>query len=225
MTHQQPLLDHDGDRRPLQLAILTAILVHLFALYITLPHTGKVIRNDPKGHVSLVPVHLPPPPSRKPPEKKPQRPLEPNKVMIPIPDPTPDEMEPIREPAPDPDIEPLPADMLALPGAPAPLPAAKLGPQLPGINGVTEPVRIHFVEPQFPPLARRAGILGRVLLQAVVTEEGVISDLAILTSSAPGLGFEQAAIDAVAQWRYRPAEQDERPVTVYLTIVIDFTLH
>jgi protein TonB len=225
MTHQQPLLDHNGDRRPLQLAILSAILVHLIALYITLPQTSRVILSDPQVSLPLVPFHLPPPPLPKPPEKLPQHPLEQRMLLIPIPDPTPDEIEPIREPEPDPDLEPLPPDMIAFPVVTGPPPVGRLEPQLPGVNGVTDPVRIHFVEPQFPALARRAGILGRVLLQAVVSQDGRIKNLTVLTSSTPGLGFEQAAMDAVKQWKYKPAEQDEKPVTVYLTIVIDFTLH
>ncbi len=99
---------------------------------------------------------------------------------------------------------------------------------LPGASsnfqGVTEPVRVHYVEPQFPPLARRAGISARVRLQAIITDVGTVRHITVLYSSNPGLGFEQAALDAVKQWEYSPAEQNGKSVNVYLAIVIDFAL-
>ena len=47
----------------------------------------------------------------------------------------------------------------------------------------------------------------------------------ILRSNRPNMGFEDAALAAVKQWRYEPATQNGRPVDVYFTVVVDFTLH
>ena len=38
------------------------------------------------------------------------------------------------------------------------------------------------------------------------------------------MGFEESAIDAVKQWRYKPAMQGTRPVDVYCTVVVEFDL-
>lgn len=225
MTHRHPLLDENGDRRPLQLAILAAILVHVVVLYMTLPQPGSTMIKDPSIFTPEIGRRLPPPPPPKPPERIPPRELRPKKALIPIPDRTPDDPEPIREPEPEPEIEPLPPDLWAYPGPPAPPPVASRGPLIPGIGGVSEPRRVHHVEPQFPLLARRAGIRGKVQLQAIISETGTVSDLALLYASPPDLGFEQAAMEAVRQWRYRPAEQNGKPVSVLITMVIEFTLH
>jgi protein TonB len=223
MTHRHPLLDENGDRRPLQLAILAAILVHVVVLYVTLPQPRNSVIKSPSVFVPEIGTRLPPPPPPKPPERIPPRELRPKKALIPIPDRTPDEPEPIREP--EAEIAQVPPDLWAYPGPPTPPPVVSRGPLLPGIGGVSEPVRIHYVEPRFPPLARKAGVRGKVQLQANISETGTVSDLAVLYASPPDLGFEQAAMDAVRQWRYSPAEQDGKPVSVLLTVVIDFTLH
>ncbi len=47
----------------------------------------------------------------------------------------------------------------------------------------------------------------------------------MIRCNKPGLGFEEAAIDAVRQWRYKPALKDGQPLDVYFTIVVDFSLH
>ena len=46
----------------------------------------------------------------------------------------------------------------------------------------------------------------------------------MLKCNHPSVGFEEAAIEAVQQWRYDPALQDGSPVDVYFTIVVTFTL-
>jgi protein TonB len=51
-----------------------------------------------------------------------------------------------------------------------------------------------------------------------------VGNVQILTSPGAALGFDEAAIEAIRQWRYKPALQDGKPVDVYMTVVIDFTL-
>ena len=60
---------------------------------------------------------------------------------------------------------------------------------------------VHKVQPTYPALARSARIQGVVMLQAVISKQGTIENLRILTGH-PMLA--PAAIDAVRQWRYRP---------------------
>jgi protein TonB len=81
------------------------------------------------------------------------------------------------------------------------------------------------VQPEYPELARVVKQETRVILQAIVQSDGTVGGIEVLRCDRPGLGFEEAAIDAVSLWRYRPAMQGGRPVAVYFTVVVDFQLH
>jgi len=93
-------------------------------------------------------------------------------------------------------------------------------------DGVTVPELIAQaqVDPVYPEGARRSKIEGKVILQAVILADGSVDELTVLQSTAPGQGFEEAALAAVKQWRYRPATKDGQPVPVQFTVVIDFAL-
>ena len=80
------------------------------------------------------------------------------------------------------------------------------------------------VEPEFPELARRARIQGKVILQVVVRKDGTVGDIQVFKEPAANLGFSDAAINAVSQWRYHPARQNGRPVDVFITVVVNFTI-
>jgi protein TonB len=67
-------------------------------------------------------------------------------------------------------------------------------------------------------------VTGNVILEAVVLRDGTIGTIKVLRSPSVALGFEEAAIEAVGQWRYKPGVQDGRPVDVYFTIVVEFIL-
>ncbi len=81
---------------------------------------------------------------------------------------------------------------------------------------------IHRVDPEYPPLAKRARIQGLVLLQATVDEEGRINELR-LVSGHPLLN--EAALAAVRQWRYSPTLLNGEPVRVITTISVIFKLN
>jgi len=100
------------------------------------------------------------------------------------------------------------------------------GPVLAGKNGVKSPVRIPqtYVKPIYPEKARNAKISCEIILQIVITVDGRVRDVEVLQSSSPGYGFEEAAKEAVRQWRYEPAMKDNRPVEVYFTVKVDFTI-
>ena len=209
------------DRRPAQVALVVAIVFHVFILYVTFPSfkmKGPTVRSD---KIVYVQKWRPPPP----PEKEPPKPIEERKLKtkkIPIPDPTPEEPEPIKEPEPEPEPEPLPPDAVALIGVPD-LPQST-GPLIAGVAGVSNPVRTYFQDPLYPELARKAGIQGKVFLQAVILSNGSVGDVGVLSCNAPNLGFEEAAIEAVQMWRYKAGQQNGRPVDVYFNIVVTFTI-
>jgi protein TonB len=80
---------------------------------------------------------------------------------------------------------------------------------------------IRKVQPSYPPLARAARIQGTVLLQALISKQGTIEHLQLI-SGHPML--VQAAMDAVRQWRYRPYVLNGEPVEVETQITVNFSL-
>jgi protein TonB len=80
---------------------------------------------------------------------------------------------------------------------------------------------IRKVQPTYPALARSARVQGTVVLQAVISKQGAIENLKIL-SGHPMLA--PAAIDAVRQWRYRPYILNGEPVEVETQITVNFSL-
>ena len=88
-------------------------------------------------------------------------------------------------------------------------------------QGVTQGLKIRDVKPSYPPLARQARIQGSVLLQAVISKDGSIQGLRVI-SGHPML--IPAAIDAVKQWKYKPYILNGEPVEVDTQITVNFTL-
>ncbi|MGZ4824704.1 MAG: energy transducer TonB [Terriglobales bacterium] len=88
-------------------------------------------------------------------------------------------------------------------------------------QGVAQGLLIHQVKPNYPPLARQARIQGAVVLQAVISKDGTIQGLHVV-SGHPML--TPAAIDAVKQWRYKPYFLNGEPVEVETVVTVNFTL-
>ena len=95
---------------------------------------------------------------------------------------------------------------------------------LAGIGGVTNPKMVRSNAPKYPRRARKEKVEGQVVLQALIQADGTVGKVEVLKGPGEGWGFEAAAIEAVKQWRYEPALQYNRPVTVYYTVVINFRL-
>ncbi len=214
------LLHRKDDQKFFWIAISLAILSHALVLVLRFPEIDRTLVPENKK-IIIVKKYTPPPP-----------PVEKKKIIekkitkkVPLPDPTPDEPEPIREPEPEILPDPIPDDVDVLLGTPELPPPS--GPLLPGVGGVTTPVRIEesYVQPEYPELARQARLEGTVILQVVIQKDGSISEAQILRIDKANLGFETAAVDAVTQWRYTPALQNGKAVAVYLTVHVQFSLH
>jgi periplasmic protein TonB len=108
-----------------------------------------------------------------------------------------------------------------LPPTPPP-PAVKPATQMLRVGqGVREPRRIGGGPPEYPQLARTAQVQGVVMLEAVINERGTIERIKVL-KSIPLL--DGAAIAAVKDWRYTPTLLNGVPVSVLMTITVNFTL-
>jgi TonB family protein len=87
---------------------------------------------------------------------------------------------------------------------------------------ITEPVAVDKVNPEYPEEARKAKVMGTVVLDAVITEEGAVDKIKVVES--PDEQLAEAAIEAVKQWRFNPALCDGEPVAVWYKLTINFKL-
>jgi len=90
-------------------------------------------------------------------------------------------------------------------------------------GGVSAPQVIHSVEPEFTDDARRANYQGSVSIKLIVDTQGDPQDVRLATHL--GMGLEEKAIEAVRQYKFRPAMFQGHPVSVQILMDVDFHLH
>jgi protein TonB len=88
---------------------------------------------------------------------------------------------------------------------------------------VSTPRLITQVTPKYTGEALRHKIQGTVTLEAVVMDDGCTSRIHVVKSLDRGL--DEAAMTAVAEWRFEPGRLAGRPVNVLVVIVVDFRIH
>jgi TonB family protein len=92
------------------------------------------------------------------------------------------------------------------------------------VGGNVEAARlISSVKPVYPADLQAQGIEGTVLVDAVISKDGVPLSLAVRNTAA-SREFADAALDAIRQWRYSSTLLNGEPVEVLTTITIDFRL-
>ena len=87
--------------------------------------------------------------------------------------------------------------------------------------GVELGLLVQKITPTYPPIAKAARVQGTVVLQATISKQGTIEDLKVV--SGPAM-LQQAALDAVRQWRYKPYLLNNEPVEVETSVQVIFTL-
>jgi len=106
-------------------------------------------------------------------------------------------------------------------GAPPPPRPHQSGPLR--VGGNVQAARIiNRVQPIYPPLARQTRISGTVRLHAIIGKDGTIQSLEVMNGHPL---LQQAALDAVRQWRYQPTLLNGEPVDVDTTIDVIFSLN
>jgi periplasmic protein TonB len=88
-------------------------------------------------------------------------------------------------------------------------------------TGIDAPARIHFVEPRYPPVAITARVQGRVTVDCVIGPDGKVYEARVLEGNVL---LQRAALDAVRQWRYTRPRLNDTPISVLLTVTVDFQL-
>jgi len=88
--------------------------------------------------------------------------------------------------------------------------------------GMTRPEPVHQVQPRYTELARRAGVQGTVIVEAIIDEQGNVDNVRVLRGLP--MGLDREAVTAVQQWKFRPAMMGSKPVKIYFTLTVNFTI-
>ncbi len=228
--------------------LLISIGAHTLAILalIILPLLFLNVRGDLLAWVIASPLAPPPaPPPQLPPSGRPAAPQrEVTHITQFIP---PVETPRGLPPAPD---EPASTGSTGVPGFSFPgIPGAPFGPTGPGGPNIGLPVSVgaplppppppahreavrkggdvlasklvRKVEPVYPNLAKLAHVQGVVILQVTVDEEGNVSDIRVLRGHPL---LEEAAVQAVQQWKYSPTFLNGEPVPVTAAVTVIFSL-
>lgn len=110
--------------------------------------------------------------------------------------------------------------------APAKAPVVKraLGQQAPGKGALNRDfMPLSRMAPKYPFRAERRGIEGWVKLSFLITEAGKVQDIVLLESSPQGV-FDNAAMQAVARWRFKPRISEGKSVAVRVEQTVNFQL-
>lgn len=95
-------------------------------------------------------------------------------------------------------------------------------PFLASMDGVTKPERIGGASPTYPEAERHACRSGKVIIESLLDRTGRISAFHVAESMNPQ--FDLAALEAIHQWRFRPALLAGNPVAVYYTLTVNFQI-
>ncbi|HLI56578.1 MAG TPA: TonB family protein, partial [Actinomycetota bacterium] len=87
---------------------------------------------------------------------------------------------------------------------------------------MSRPRPLQPISPKYTEIARRAGLQGSVIVQAVIDEHGRATDVRILRGLP--MGLDRAAVEAIERCPFEPARIGSRPVKVYFNLTVNFTI-
>jgi protein TonB len=90
-------------------------------------------------------------------------------------------------------------------------------------GGVSAPVVLHSVQPEFTSEARAANFQGSVSIQLIVDSQGNPQNVHVIGHL--GMGLDEKAVEAVRQYRFKPAMYEGHPVAVQMAINVTFHLY
>ncbi|RIX48554.1 MAG: energy transducer TonB [Rhodocyclales bacterium GT-UBC] len=159
-----------------------------------------------------------------------ERKVEPAKPLPPPPKPVPQvHRPPVVQPQPVLAVaspNPAPSSFVVAPQPPAPPPqpvATAPAPAAPVTAARFDADYLHNPKPAYPPISRRSGEEGKVLLKVRVSPQGTALDVAVSKSS----GFarlDNAALEAVNRWRFVPAKRGDEAIESSVIVPITFAL-
>jgi TonB family protein len=216
-------LDPKEDKKGFRIAVGVALALHILLFVIYMPDLGSEIHyvgTERQVYVVQQVRFTPPPPQQQ--QQLPKRPEKTRK--IPIPDPTPDEPEPIRVEeidVPDTDIDSEIDEAFGIPQGPPAFGISGPGPFRVG-GDVLPPKKIFAPQPRYTEDARQGRIQGVVLLEAVIDVDGSVVNVRVLKGLPQGL--TESAAETAKSWKFEPATRNGQPVAVYLNLTVRFSL-
>ena len=81
----------------------------------------------------------------------------------------------------------------------------------------------RYIFRNYPPLAKRSGVSGTVILQFICSKEGIPTNIKIVKEKPKSMGFGEVAIKALEQTMFSPGMQRDKPVAVRMKLPIKFT--
>ncbi len=224
--HTRLILSADEtDNRVLRWALIAAAVFHVVLLLITFPDWGKPrqLRDAKPAKVYKVQDVRFEPPAAAPKKEIPKR----RAKKIPIPDPTPDEPEPIViDDIVEPTLELAEVDIsvFGIPDAPPSIGQGSSDRPLAMGAGMKPPVKVFGPEPGYTEEARQARIQGSVILQIVIDKQGQVAVDSVEVIKGLPLGLDTLARETVKGWKFKPATLEGEPVAVYYTLILNFSL-
>lgn len=214
--------EREDDNRGLKIAIALAVVAHLALFLVILPKGSEPvyrIGTKTKAYVVQQVRFQPPPPRAQQEIPKPKE----KRRIVPVPDMTPEEPEPIRfaeidSPVYDPNSEDV---VYGIPDAPPGRGVAGAGP-LRLTGDITPPQKIVYPQPRYTEEGRLQRIQGVVILEAVIDAMGNVGGVKVLKGLP--MGLTDTAVEAASQWKFKPATLDGKPVAVFLNLTIRFSL-
>ncbi len=206
-------------RRRMRNAVAVAVAAHVILVFVKLPEVRQTVRADPRARQVMQIVQTP---KFVPPEPRQRRRVEPERVIrVPIPDPTPDDPEPVREYEVVAEVPALTESEAAFATfIPGPPPSSTRAVRAGG--DISEPRRLFHVVPVYTEEARQQRVQGTVILDVRLDRTGSVKDVRVLRPL--GHGLTESAVEAVRKWRYEPSRLDGEPVEVMLTVTVTFSL-
>lgn len=233
--------EHKGPRKtgPVLVSIAGHLVLVTLVVVVPLLYATDTLPKLPTmmAFAADMPAPPPPPPPPPPPAPKPAAPKEapkaapPNPLAAPVV--APSEIRP-ELPVPEvPRVEHgveggvvggveggIVTNLVPPPPPPPPPPPAPKEPVRVGGN-VQAPALVKRVEPTYPDLALAAKITGLVILEATVSADGTVESVRVLRSVK---FLDQAAVDAVKQWRYSPLVLNGIPTPFVLSVSLNFSV-
>jgi TonB family protein len=87
-----------------------------------------------------------------------------------------------------------------------------------------EPEMIKEVNPEYPAQAKKDSIEAKLVVKAFIDKTGEVKSAEVIKCSHPGVGFEEAAIKAAYANKFKPALSGGKPVGVWVSYTVKFTL-
>jgi TonB family protein len=86
------------------------------------------------------------------------------------------------------------------------------------------PILLHETKPNYTGAAMRAKIQGLVVMECVVEVDGTVGPVRVTRSLDPVYGLDDAAVQTLKQWRFRPGTREGTPIRVAVMVEMSFTL-